>query len=51
MVTSVPTGAAAGANAVARGGCTTVRSVALSAVPSTVVMLIFPVVAPSGTRN
>ena len=51
IVTSVPTGPTAGANAVARGGCITVKSVALTAVPSTVVTPIFPVTAPSGTRN
>ena len=51
IVTSAPTGPVAGANAIARGGCTTVRSVALSAVPSTVMMLILPVVAPNGTLN
>ncbi len=51
IITVVPTVAAAGVKAVARGGCTTVRSVALSAAPSTVVTPIFPVTAPSGTRN
>src|SRR5438045_306202 len=48
-VISAPTGAAAGAKLVARGGCCTTRFAALVAVPSTVVMLIFPVTAPSGT--
>src|SRR5262249_21818293 len=51
IVRVVPTGPAAGVNAVARGGCTTVRFAALTAVPSTVVTLIFPVTAPIGTRN
>src|SRR4029453_7295083 len=51
MVSAVPTGPIAGANAVARGGCTTVRAVALTDVPSTVVTLIFPVTPPLGTRN
>src|SRR5262245_8221838 len=51
IFTEVPGTPTAGANAVARGGCTTVRAVALSAAPSSVVTPIFPVTAPSGTRN
>ena len=46
-----PHRARAGENAVACGGCTTVRFVALSPAPSTVVTLIGPVTAPSGIRN
>ena len=51
ITTVAPTGAAAGMKAVARGGWSTVRFVALTAVPSMVVTLIFPVTAPSGTRK
>jgi len=51
ITTVAPTGAAGGMKAVARGGWPTVRAVALTAVPSMVVTLIFPVTAPSGTRK
>src|SRR5262245_43061367 len=49
MVICAPTGAAAGANVVGRGGWITTSSSALVAVPSTVVTAIFPVTAPRGT--
>src|SRR5438128_988764 len=51
IVTSVPTVAAGGAMAVGLGGWSTTRSVALIAVPSTVVTKILPVTAPPGTVN
>src|SRR4029450_2178600 len=51
IVTVAPTAAVAGTNAVTFGGWITARSVALSAVPSTVVTPIFPVTAPRGTGN
>ena len=51
IVSSVPTGAGFGLKPVARGGCVTSRVFGLRAVPSTVVTLIFPFPAPSGTVN
>src|SRR5262245_33120470 len=51
IVTRPPTGAAAGTIEVGLGGCWTVRTSVLVAVPSSVVTLILPVTAPSGTRS
>ena len=49
MVTAVPTGPLVGVKEVIEGGRVTVKSPPLVAVPSALVTLIFPVVAPEGT--
>jgi hypothetical protein len=49
MTTDVPTGPKTGVNDVIVGAATTVKSVALVAVPMVFVTLILPVVAPVGT--
>src|SRR5262245_66524282 len=49
IVTAVPTGPLAGANDVIVGGCVTVKSPELVALPAGVATPIFPVVAPAGT--
>src|SRR6185436_9024636 len=51
IVTNAPTGAAAGTSVVGLGGWSTAKGPALVTVPSTVVTLILPVTAASGTRN
>jgi hypothetical protein len=49
IVTLVPAGPLAGVKLVIVGGLTTVKLLALAAVPPEVVTLIAPVVAPPGT--
>jgi hypothetical protein len=49
IVTLVPTGPLVGVKPVIAGGLTTVKLLALVAVPPDVVTLIGPLVAPAGT--